>query len=188
MTISTNERTELGNGLSHGGELYPNELRFGDLSENERRNYIRIAEQTISELTAHKGIFFERYFGRKRGSYLKFIGGFGQAFVLVMIIPILLSTRQILEGTEYMQVTDWVRCALVVIGFLLNAASLTIASSSVHTQNYWREFLILVNDPETRDHVNFVSGRPAPKYHAYSGWLQTWGILLWLAGVLFWAA
>lgn len=112
--------------------------------------------------------------------------GFGQLFVLVTIVPVFLSIRQILEGSAYMQTSDWVRFLLVLIGFFMNSASLIIASSSVHTQNYWSEFLILVNDPDTKEHVNFVVNRPAPKYHLFSGWLQTWGILIWLAGVLFW--
>ncbi|GEM_PF-1210061 len=186
MTISADKRVELGNGLSYGGEPYPDELRFGDLPETERRNFIRTANETITELTAHKGIFFERYFGRNKGSYLWFIMGFGQLFVLVTIVPVFLSIRQILEGSAYMQTSDWVRFLLVLIGFFMNSASLIIASSSVHTQNYWSEFLILVNDPDTKEHVNFVVNRPAPKYHLFSGWLQTWGILIWLAGVLFW--
>jgi hypothetical protein len=188
MVISTEQRTELGNGLSYGGEIYPDELRFGELSESERQKFIQTANSTIGELTAHKGIFFERYFGRNAEKFLEIMSRLVPWIFILMAIPLLDFVRQVLEGAANLDAFDWIRFALILAGYLLIAFSVIIASSSVHTQNYWSEFLILANDPETRDHLNFAPDRTAPKYHHQSGWLQTWGILLWILGVFFWVA
>lgn len=188
MTTSKNQRIELGNGLSVGGTPYPLELRFGELSETERQKFIQTATNVIAELTSHRGVFFERHFGKNLELFLQFLFGMAPYLFLFMAIPLLDSMGQILGGAHRRDASDWIRFALLTSGYILNAGGLMIASSSVHTQDYWSKFLTLVNDPKLRDYVNFTPERPLPRFHRLSGWLQTWGILAWFVGFLFWAA